>query len=259
MYNPRLVIENLSKSYPNGRSELRPVLENVSFSQQIGEFVTILGPNGAGKTTLLKILAGLEDFESGRILFDGQPLKQTDIKRTMVFQDHGLFDWMTVADNIAFGLKAKGVPRHEREQIVSHYIELVELTGHENKFPHELSGGLSQRTAIARALAVRPKLLLMDEPFASLDIDIRRRLQQQLLAIWQQEQLQLVFVTHDIEEAVLLSDRVVLLSARPGRIRKNIKINLPRPRSNSLRFDPRFRQCVEELEAAYYLDEERRL
>jgi NitT/TauT family transport system ATP-binding protein len=246
----RIFVEDLHKSYPGAQWGGRNILDGITFQQRPHEFVTIFGPNGAGKTTLIKIIAGLEDFDSGSVLIDGKPINEATPSRAIVFQDHALFDWKTVQENVEFGLKAKGIDRRERRLQAQHYINLVELTGHENKYPQELSGGLKQRTAIARALAVKPTILLMDEPFASLDTQVRRRLQDLVLDIWQQGHLTVLFVTHDADEAVLLSDRVLILSKAPALVIKDLRIHLPRPRHPEMRFNKEFQLYVHEIETA---------
>jgi NitT/TauT family transport system ATP-binding protein len=246
----RILIEDLYKSYPGAEWGGRNILDGITFQQRPHEFITIFGPNGAGKTTLIKIIAGLEDFDSGNVLIDGKPINEATPSRAIVFQDHALFDWKTVQENVEFGLKAKSIDRRERRFQAQHYINLVELTGHENKYPQELSGGLKQRTAIARALAVKPTILLMDEPFASLDTQVRHRLQDLVLNIWQQENLTVLFVTHDADEAILLSDRVLILSKAPAVIIKDLRIYLPRPRNPEVRFNKEFQLYVHEIETA---------
>lgn len=247
---PRIFVEDLYKSYAGTQLDGRSILGGITFQQKPYEFVTIFGPNGAGKTTLIKIIAGLEGFDSGNVLIDGNPIHEAISSRAIVFQDHALFDWKTVQENVEFGLKAKGMDRKERRLYAQHYINLAELSGHENKYPHELSGGLKQRTAIARALAVKPTILLMDEPFASLDTQVRRRLQNLVLNIWQQERLCLLFVTHDADEAVLLSDRVLILSKAPAVVIKDLRIHLPRPRHPEMRYNKEFKLYVHEIESA---------
>lgn len=205
-------------------------LSDVSLRIASDEFVCLLGPSGCGKTTLLNMLAGFEQPTSGKIEVDGRPILGPGPDRTMVFQDYALFPWMTVADNIAYGLRRKGVSTSDRKRIVEHYLQLTELSGFQDRFPRELSGGMRQRVALARALAVSPKLLLMDEPFAALDSFTREKLQTELIRIWQSERKAVVFVTHSIDEAITLADRVVIMSPRPGRISKVLEVRTPRPR-----------------------------
>lgn len=206
-------------------------LKDVSLSVEEKEFVCIIGPNGCGKTTLLHIIAGLEKPTQGRILVNGKPLNGPSPNRGVVFQDPSLFPWQTVLENIAFGLKAQGVPRRERTKISQHYLDLVGLMGFEHARPHELSGGMRQKAAIARTLALEPDILLMDEPFGSLDEQTRLRLDVELLNIWKEEKRTVIFVTHSIEEAILLADRIIIFSERPGMIRKQVILSMPRPRN----------------------------
>jgi NitT/TauT family transport system ATP-binding protein len=212
-------------------------LEDVSLSANVGEFVCIVGPSGCGKSTLLRVLAGLIQPTSGQLLFSdhvgaGHP------HTALVFQEHGLFPWLTVLDNVAFGLEAQQVGKQERRRKSLEFLEQVGLAGFAYNFPHELSVGMRQRTAIARAVLVNPPLLLMDEPFSALDAQSKLVLQEELLRIWKDHQQTVVYVTHDIEEAVLLGDRVLVMSGHPGRIREEIRIPLDRPRNLRNREQP---------------------
>jgi NitT/TauT family transport system ATP-binding protein/sulfonate transport system ATP-binding protein len=200
----------------------------------------VLGPSGCGKSTLLRIVAGLDRPSAGRVLLDGRAVTGPGADRGMVFQSYTLFPWLTVAENIAFGLEEKGVPRAERERIVAAYVERVGLKGFENHHPKQLSGGMQQRTAIARALANDPEILLLDEPFGALDNQTRGLMQELLLGIWEREQKTVLFVTHDIEEAIFLASRVVVMSARPGRIKVDIPVELPHPRHYTVKTSPAF-------------------
>lgn len=222
-------------------------LESMDLSVSTNEFVSIIGPSGCGKSTFLLIVAGLESLTSGEIICDGKTVIGPDPKRAIVFQEYLLFPWQTVRKNIEFGPKVNGVPAHERKKISDHYISLVGLQGFENQYPHELSGGMKQRVAIARALANNPDVLLMDEPFGALDALTREMLQTELLRIWQTEKCTVLFVTHSISEAVFLSDRVVIMSARPGRIISDIRIDLSRPRSRETLFSPEFKVYEREM------------
>jgi len=194
----------------------------------------VLGHSGCGKTTLLTMMAGFEQPSMGRILVDGKPVGKPTWQRSVVFQDYALFPWMTVHDNISFGLEMKGLPAVDREEIIRRHIELVGLNGFENRYPHQLSGGMKQRVSIARALAVDPKVLLMDEPFAALDAQNRALMQEEMGRILANadptQRKTMLLVTHSIDEAVLLSDRIIVLSRRPGRVKANIEVKLPRPR-----------------------------
>lgn len=227
-----LDIRQLNKSYPvNGQA--LPVLSDISLSIAPGEFVSIVGNSGCGKSTLLRLLIGLEQQYSGQILHDGKPITGTSLERGIVFQEHRLFPWLTVEQNIETGLLNAGVSAQQKKDAVREHIALVGLQGFEQAFPHQLSGGMSQRVAIARALVNRPDILLLDEPFGALDNQTRTRLQQELQRIWQQEGITMVLVTHDVEEAVYLADRVVVMQPRPGRIKRILPINLDRPRDRT--------------------------
>ncbi|MGH7267758.1 MAG: ABC transporter ATP-binding protein [Candidatus Rokuibacteriota bacterium] len=195
-----------------------------------GEFVCLLGPSGCGKSTFHNVVAGYIPATAGTHLLDGQPVSRPGPDRGVVFQEHALFPWLSVADNIAFGLRMRGRRRAERAAVVRRYVDLVGLGGFERSFPKDLSGGMRQRVAIARALANEPKMLLMDEPFAALDAQMRRLLQDELIKVWQDTRKTVLFVTHSIEEALRLSDRVVVMTARPGTVREVVAIESRRPR-----------------------------
>ncbi|MDR1471235.1 MAG: ABC transporter ATP-binding protein [Synergistaceae bacterium] len=205
-------------------------LHNINLKVKAGEFISIVGPSGCGKSTFLDIMAGLSLPTSGEIYIDGRKITGPDLNRGIVLQGYALFPWRTVRKNIEYGLEVKKVPRHERRTASDKYIELVELTGFEDRYPHELSGGMKQRVAIARALAFDPEVLLMDEPFAAVDAQTRETLQDELLRIWEKTSKTIIFITHSIEEAVFLADRVVVMSMNPGAIRCLVNVNLPRPR-----------------------------
>ncbi|MDR1313335.1 MAG: ABC transporter ATP-binding protein [Deltaproteobacteria bacterium] len=207
-------------------------IENFSLDVRCGEFVSIVGPSGCGKSTLLDILAGLSKATSGTIIIDGKKVIGPALDRGIVMQGYALFPWRTVRKNVEFGLEMKGLPAGERREISSRYIELVSLAGFEDRYPHELSGGMKQRVAIARALAYDPEVLLMDEPFAAVDAQTRETLQDELVRIWEKTGKTIIFVTHSIDEAILLAGRVVVMSPNPGRIRAVIGVELPRPRTN---------------------------
>lgn len=226
-----LQIEHLSKSYVDRYSgEHTVALEDVSLEMADGEFLSILGPSGCGKTTILNIAAGFVEPTSGQVLLRGKPIVGPGPDRGVVFQGFALFPWKTVKGNIAFGLKMRGVAREERDRVTQKFIDLVGLSGSEEKFPHELSGGMQQRVGVARVLANDPDVMLMDEPFASVDAQTRMNLQEEVTRIWESQRSTILFITHDVEEAVFLSDRVVVMSPGPGRIRKIVEIDVPRPR-----------------------------
>lgn len=206
-------------------------LDRVSLTVRKGEFVSLIGPSGCGKSTLLRMLAGLDRPDSGQVLVNGVPIGAPSLSRGIVFQDHRLLPWLSVEDNILLSLKRQGGATEQNRQRVARLIELVGLAGFEKAWPHQLSGGMSQRAAIARCLAPEPEILLLDEPFGALDSLTRRRLQQELLHVWEKNQLTTVMVTHDIDEALYLSDRIIVLKPRPGRLHHQYEVALSRPRS----------------------------
>jgi NitT/TauT family transport system ATP-binding protein len=222
-------IRNVSMSFPGkGRDEQIRVLENVNAQVAEGEFVCIVGPSGCGKSTLLNIVGGFLDATSGEILVEGEPVTGPDPRRIFVFQENGVFPWLNARENVGFGLRKRD--QAERDSIIARYIDMVRLTGFENAYPHELSGGMRQRVEIARALAANPDIIYMDEPFGALDFLTRLKMRADLIRIWQSEKKTILFVTHDIEEAVQLADRVLVMSERPATIQEVVDIDLPRPR-----------------------------
>jgi NitT/TauT family transport system ATP-binding protein len=227
-------IRGLSKSFVGQDGDVVHALQEVNLDIAENEFLTILGPSGCGKTTVLKAVAGLIPWDDGDILIDGTPVRGPGPDRSVVFQNFALLPWASVLDNVAFGLRLRGVDRREREKRARVLIDMVGLHGFEAKRPGELSGGMQQRVGIARALAVEPRVLLMDEPFGAVDEQTRRLLQEELLTIWEHRRMTVVFITHSMEEAVLLGDRVVLMSARPGQIAEIVPVPLTRPRSNDV-------------------------
>jgi NitT/TauT family transport system ATP-binding protein len=206
------------------------ILDVERFTAREGEFITIIGPSGCGKSTLLHMMGGFIGADAGEIRVYGQQVKEPGPDRGMMFQEFALFPWKTVAGNVAWGLETQGAPRAKINQVVAKYLEMTGLADFRNHYPAELSGGMKQRVALARVLAFDPKVLLMDEPFGALDAQTRETMQEEVTRLWERTGKTIVFVTHDIEEAVYLGDRVVVLSARPGRIREEVKIDLPRPR-----------------------------
>ncbi len=224
-----VIIEGLNKKYGNQGSEVSALVD-INLEIEEGEFICLLGPSGCGKSTLLKIVAGLIPATSGRIAIDGKTVDGPGPERAVVFQDYALFPWMTVRDNVEFGLQARGRPAKERREASDRLLAMVGLSEFANRFPHHLSGGMKQRVSIARALAVDPSLLLMDEPFGALDAQTRETLQDELLRIWRAYKKTVIFVTHSIEEALYLSDKIVVMTARPGRIKQVIHVEEPRPR-----------------------------
>jgi NitT/TauT family transport system ATP-binding protein len=250
----KLLIENVSRVFPgvHGGQPTR-ALEPTQLTVSANEFVTILGPSGCGKSTLLRIVAGLDKPTTGRVVLDGRTITGPGADRGMVFQSYTLFPWLSVRENIAFGLGEKGVPATEQREIVAAFIDKVGLAGFENHWPKQLSGGMQQRTAIARALANDPAILLLDEPFGALDNQTRALMQELLLGIWEREKKTVLFVTHDIEEAIFIASRVLVMSARPGRIKADLKVELPYPRhytlKTSLEFSNLKARLTEEIRA----------
>ncbi|AWM87418.1 ABC transporter ATP-binding protein [Microvirga sp. 17 mud 1-3] len=243
-----LTIDNVSRVFPGMRGgEPVRALEPTSLTVAENDFITILGPSGCGKSTLLRIVAGLDRPSTGQVSLKGRAIKGPGADRGMVFQSYTLFPWLTVADNIAYGLREKGVPLAQRREIVASYIEKVGLRGFENHYPKQLSGGMQQRTAIARALANDPAILLLDEPFGALDNQTRSLMQELLLGIWERERKTVLFVTHDIEEAIFLASRVIVMTARPGRIKADIPVDLPHPRHYTMKTSPAFSDLKAQL------------
>lgn len=227
-----LSLRALHKQY-EVKGQALPVLQDINLTIAPGEFVSIVGSSGCGKSTLLRLLIGLEGDYQGEILLDGQRIAGTSLQRGIVFQEHRLFPWLTVEKNVALGLLNAQQSEADKRRAVQEHIELVGLKGFESAYPHQLSGGMSQRVAIARALVNRPEILLLDEPFGALDAMTRAHLQQELQRIWQQEGITMILVTHDVEEAVYLGDRVVVMEPRPGRIRRIVPVELAHPRDRS--------------------------
>jgi ABC-type nitrate/sulfonate/bicarbonate transport system ATPase subunit len=225
-------IRQLHKQYTTPQHTLK-VLEDINLSIRPGEFISIVGASGCGKSTLLRLLIGLEADYEGQLLLDEQPIRGASLDRGIVFQEHRLFPWLTVAQNVALGLLNAPGTQAAKDKSVREHIHLVGLKGFEQAYPHQLSGGMSQRVAIARALVNRPEVLLLDEPFGALDALTRTRLQQELQRIWQAEGITAILVTHDVEEAVYLGDRVVVMQPRPGRIRRIVDVPLGRPRDRA--------------------------
>lgn len=226
-----LRIENLRRAFKVNDGSEFVALSGIHLEVQRGEFLCVVGGSGCGKTTLLRIIGGLDREFGGTVAIGEEPIHGPGPDRGFVFQEHRLLPWLTVSDNVAFGLKDRSAS--ERKELVKHYIDLVGLTEFAQRYPHQLSGGMAQRVAIARALANQPRVLLLDEPFGALDALTRIRMQQEILRIWEAERTTMVLVTHDIDEAIYLADRVVIMSAQPGRIRNIVGVDLPRPRDRS--------------------------
>jgi NitT/TauT family transport system ATP-binding protein/sulfonate transport system ATP-binding protein len=249
-----LKIDQVSRTFPvrHGHAPTR-ALDPIDLAVGDNDFVAIVGPSGCGKSTLLRIVAGLDRPTGGRVVLDGREVTGPGSDRGMVFQSYTLFPWLTVRDNIAFGLRERGMCRTDRDKIADGFIHQVGLSGFEDHWPKQLSGGMQQRTAIARALANDPRILLLDEPFGALDNQTRALMQEMLLGIWERDRKTVLFVTHDIEEAIFLGGRVVVMSARPGRIKTEIAVDLPHPRSYRIKTTSEFvslkERLVEEIRA----------
>ncbi len=225
-----------------GKKTKLTVLDDFNLQVREGEFLSILGPSGCGKSTFLNMLAGLDKQDGGQILIDGKLVSDRSFDRGMVFQGYALFPWRTVLENVEIGLQIRGLEKKEREEIARYYLAMVGLTAFANRYPHQLSGGMKQRVAIARVLAYQPDIMLMDEPFAALDAQTRETLQLELIRIWEADKKTIVFITHSIDEAILLSDRVAVMTARPGKVKEIIDVSLPRPRSEEIRNSSEFAQ-----------------
>jgi len=238
-------IKEIHKTYRENKTETN-ALNGVDLSIAENEFVCVVGPSGCGKTTLLNIIAGLEPFDEGSVKMNGEDIVGPGPDRGVIFQQYALFPWMTVQRNVEYGMKflrhenGEKYSKQEKRELANRYIKMVNLDGFENAFPKALSGGMKQRVAIARGYAVNPQVLLMDEPFGALDAQTRAQLQEELLVSWQKEQKTCFFITHDVDEAVLLATRVIIMSARPGRIIDEVKIDLPYPRNQASKLTPEF-------------------
>ncbi|KAF0844814.1 ABC transporter ATP-binding protein [Nocardia caishijiensis] len=238
----KLTLRGVGKQFAvRGTTEKFTAVDDITIDVGAGEFLVLVGPSGSGKSTLLDLLGGLSTPSSGQILLDGSPITGPGLDRGVVFQQYALLPWRTARANIEFGLEAKGVARKERKQIADHYLELVGLVGFGDRYPHELSGGMKQRVAIARSLAFDPEVLLMDEPFAALDAQTRESLQDELLRIWRTTGKTILFITHGIDEAVYLGQRVAVLTSRPGRVKAVIDIDIDRGEDSDIRSSEQFR------------------
>ena len=242
--NPKITVKNVSRTFPAAKGEVVNALENINLEiedaysregRDIGEFRVLLGPSGCGKSTLLRLIAGLDRADSGEVLVNGVEVHGPGKDRGMVFQKYTSFPWLTVAGNIAYGLKINGVPEEKRKETVAQLIADIGLSGFENAYPETLSGGMQQRVAIARTLALRPSVILMDEPFGALDAQTRSEMQQLLLKVWDETASTILFVTHDVEEAIYLADRIFIMSAHPGTIIEDVQVPFDRPRELSLK------------------------
>jgi ABC-type nitrate/sulfonate/bicarbonate transport system ATPase subunit len=245
-----LQLRKVSKIFHLPRERL-PVLDDISLDVAPGEFVCIVGASGCGKSTLLRLIAGLDTQYSGSVVYEGQPVTGPDLSRGIIFQEHRLFPWLTVEQNVQLAFGATSVPRAEQKERVQEQIQRVGLAGFEKAWPHQISGGMAQRAAIARALINRPKLLLLDEPLGALDALTRLKLQQELQRLWLDVGITMIMVTHDIEEAVFLADRIVAMSVRPGRIQRIVPVPLPHPRERTeARFNEIKHDVLEDFLAA---------
>ncbi|TWG84205.1 NitT/TauT family transport system ATP-binding protein [Cupriavidus gilardii J11] len=235
-----LSIQQVSRTFVNPRGGQTQALLPVDFEVRDNDFVTILGPSGCGKSTLLRIVAGLDTPTSGRVLLDGEQVTGPGADRGMVFQSYTLFPWLTIEQNVRFGLRERGMSEADQRERSAFFIDRVGLRGFEQHFPKQLSGGMQQRTAIARALANDPKILLLDEPFGALDNQTRVLMQELLLGIWEAQRKTVLFVTHDIDEAIFMANRVAVFSARPGRIKTELAVDFPHPRHYTIKTSPEF-------------------
>ncbi len=252
--NPKIEFENAEVVFELNNKPFQ-ALSPVNLTIGDNEFVTVVGPSGCGKSTMMNLAAGLLDPTRGRVLVDGKEVKGPGPDRGVIFQQYALFPWLTVRQNVEFGLELQGMPKDERRAISDRMLEVTGLSGFPDVLPKNLSGGMKQRCAIARAYAVNPTILLMDEPFGALDALTRVRMQVQLLDTWAQEQRTVMFITHDVEEAVYLANRVIVMAAKPGRIYKIIDVNLPYPRDEDLRLTPEFAELRNAVWNAVYHQE----
>jgi ABC-type nitrate/sulfonate/bicarbonate transport system ATPase subunit len=246
MNQPELIVRNLNKSFPSKRGSLL-ALKNINLTIHRNEFVCVVGASGCGKSTLLNIIAGLEEPTSGEILLEGEPIDEPGANRGMVFQNYTLYPWLTVAQNVEFGLKLQKLSTTERKQRISYYLEIVGLSRFADALPKTLSGGMKQRVAIARALANEPDILLMDEPFGALDAQTKEILQEFMLQLWQQTQKTILMVTHDVEEAVFLAERIYVLSCHPGELKAEVRLNFDKKRDLTIKATEPFQRKRREV------------
>jgi len=242
----KIVLENVTKRYLMKGQEFL-ALSETNLTVQSGEFICLVGPTGCGKTTLLNMIGGLESVSGGRILVSGNLVKGPGRDRGIVFQQYALFPWLSVRKNIEFALRLRGVPKTDRASLARHYLALVNLNEFADALPKQLSGGMKQRVAIARAYAAEPEVLLMDEPFGALDAETKAQLQEDLLRSWRELRSTIIFITHDVEEAIFLAQRVIVMAARPGRVKRELAIDLPEVRDQSVRFGARLLELKNEV------------
>ena len=247
----KVKIDNVRRVF-NTRNGEMIALNGVSLDIMENEFICVVGPSGCGKSTLLNIIAGLLEPTSGKVYCDGKEVTGTGTERGVVFQQYALFPWMTVKKNVMFGLNLKGIKGKEAEDIAMKYIKMVQLEDFVDHYPKELSGGMKQRVAIARAYAVNPSILLMDEPFGALDAQTRTQLQTELLETWEKERKTCFFITHDVDEAIILAQKVIIMSARPGRIKEIVDINIPSPRTQETKMTPEFLELKNHIWSQVY-------
>jgi NitT/TauT family transport system ATP-binding protein len=241
-----LEVNQLYKQFPTYRDNLL-VLENINLQVEEGEFVCVVGASGSGKSTLLRIIAGLDTPTSGEVRVDGIPVNEPGIDRGMIFQHYTLYPWMTVQQNVEFGLKLQGIKPSDRRERAGYYLEVVGLSQFAKALPKQLSGGMQQRVAIARALVSQPKILLMDEPFGALDVLTKETMQQFLLELWETTKTTILMITHDVEEAVFISQRIYVMTAHPGKIQQELKFNLPLNRTYDIKHSSHFQECKYEV------------
>ncbi|ENU37286.1 MULTISPECIES: ABC transporter ATP-binding protein [Acinetobacter] len=250
-----LEAKKLTQVFKHGK-EQRTILNQLDLKIHKREFVCVIGPSGCGKSTLSRVVAGLDPYHSGEILVDGQAITGTSSERGMVFQGYTLFPWKTVKQNVMFGPLMKGISATRAEEMAREWINIIGLEKYENQYPHQLSGGMKQRVAIARALVNEPKILLMDEPFGALDPHTRQKMQRHLMDLWQNIDITIIFVTHDMDEAILLADRIVALKANPGEIKEIIEVDLPHPRGTELMNTPEFQRLRNKVDQLVHAQED---
>ena len=250
-----LEAKKLTQSFKHGKTE-RTILNQLDLKIHKREFICVIGPSGCGKSTFSRIVAGLDPYSSGELLVDGQAIEGPSPERGMVFQGYTLFPWKTVKENVMFGPLMKGASNASAESSAREWIDIIGLEKYENQYPHQLSGGMKQRVAIARALVNEPKILLMDEPFGALDPHTRQKMQKHLMDLWQNIDITIIFVTHDMDEAILLADRIVALKASPGEIKEIIEVDLPRPRNSELMLTPEFKRLRERVDFLVHAQED---
>lgn len=250
-----LETKQLTQKFKHGKTE-RTILNGIDLKIHKREFICVIGPSGCGKSTFSRIVAGLDGYSSGELLVDGKPIDGPSPERGMVFQGYTLFPWKTVKENVMFGPKMKGASNSSAEAQARDWINIIGLEKYENQYPHQLSGGMKQRVAIARALVNEPKILLMDEPFGALDPHTRQKMQKHLMDLWANIDITIIFVTHDMDEAILLADRIVALKANPGEIKEIIEVNLPRPRSPEVMLTPEFKALRERVDFLVHAQED---